>query len=354
MLRPKAYITITNKETGEEKEFNRVHHMDINKGFDQLTDTAEVTFPRIITQTGLNLFAGNNPLFKRGDKIKIEAGYLPNRDALFDGFIKNVGANIPVTLECEDYMFLMKQYTVTYPKTVQVQRFSKKGKPLRRPKISSEEITLKQLIDVLLHEGDYLDITNDLEYEVVDDIKLGQFRISNATPAQVFDKLRDLYGLRTYFVGKKLYCGFGYNVVSTKEADFNMERVVINSSTLDWQESRDVRVKVKVVSMLPDNTKIESQVGDEDGELRTLHFYNIKPESELKKIAEKNLSQLKYTGYRGVMETFGEPHLEHGDRVKLTSSKLPERNGSYLINSTRVIFGVKEGYKQHFELAEVS
>jgi hypothetical protein len=349
MLRPRSWITITNA-SGQTVEFDFCHQWETNESYEHLTDTAIVVVPRKLTQQGMPLFTGADPIFKRKDKIKIEAGYHPKRYTVFEGYIAHVSANIPVRLECEDSMFLFKQYKVTYPKQITVQATSKTGKPLKRKKVISDNITLTQLMDYMLNDGDYNDVTNDITYEVVDNIKLGQFRVTNATPAQVFDKLRDLYGLYTYMIGTKLYIGFASDAAHTKEAEFKMEKVCINSNRLDYQRKEDFTIRVKCISILPDNTRVEAEAGDADGEQRTFHYYNIQTEAELKKIAEKRVNENKYTGFRGYFESFGEPFLRHGDRLKMTSTKLPERDGTYLIKSVRRQFGVTQGYRQSFEL----
>jgi hypothetical protein len=360
MLRPVAYITVTQKDSGASREYRFVNSFTIKKSFENLTDTAEIVFPNKIRDDndsvtgGRNIFGGSNPLFKRGDKIKIEAGYYPDRYTHFEGYISYVNANIPVQLKCEDYMFLMKQYKVTYPKTVTAITVSKKGKPLKRPRIISAEITLKQLMDYIFWYGEYNDLLDDLDqttpYKIVDDIKLGRVRFNNMTPAEIFQKLRSDFGLYTYFVGNQLYCGFGFDAVSTKESPYVLEEVGIDTNDLDFQKAEEVRVKVVCVSMLDDNTKIQVEAGDSDGEQRTYHFYNIKNEAELKKQAENRVASSKYTGYKGKFKTFGYPVLEHGDRCKLISRVLPERDGAYLINAVDVTFSVDDGYRQIFDI----
>ena len=350
MLRPRSYITITSEATGKAIEFNFLNNFTTSESFEHLTDLATVTLPRKLTQSGMNLFTGSNPIFKRKDKIKIEAGYFPNRVTLFEGFITHVSANIPVQLECEDYMFVMKTFNFTYPKVTTTQTLSKKGKPLKHPKVTSENIKLSQLIANIWHEGELNDLLDDITYELVDDILLGQFRVTNATPAKVFDKLRSDYGLYTYFVGKKLYIGFANNALSTVEKEYKMEEVCINSNELDYQREEDVSIKVKCIGMMPNNTRIEAEVGDPEGEQRTYHFYNISDKTELKKIATERLKANKYTGFKGVFETFGQPLLHHGDRLKMTSTKLPERDGVYLVKSVKRSFSVSGGYRQTFEL----
>lgn len=349
MLRPRAYITIT-KDSGDKIEFDFCNQFETYESYEVLTDTASVIVPRKLTQNGLPLFTGPDPIFKRKDRIKIEAGYFPNKELLFEGYISHVSANIPVRLECEDSMFIFKQFKVTYPKKTTLRTTSKSGKPLKSPKVISENITLKQLVDYIFNEGEYNDLLDGISYEIVDDIKLGQFSVSNASPAQVFNKLRDEYGLFSYMIGEKLYIGFASNALTTKEREFKMEEVCINSNSLDYQREEDVTIKVKCVSMLPNNTKVEAEAGDPEGEQRTYHYYNITSQEELKQIAEKRVKENKYTGFRGHFETFGEPTLRHGDRLKMTSVKLPERNGTYLVKSVKRRLSVEGGYRQLFEL----
>ena len=78
MLRPRCYITIT-KDDGTSIEFDFCHYFETDESYQHLTDTANITLPRKLTQSGLPLFTGADPIFKRKDKITIEAGYFPNR-----------------------------------------------------------------------------------------------------------------------------------------------------------------------------------------------------------------------------------------------------------------------------------
>lgn len=350
MLRPLAYITITSQTTGKEIVFNFVHEFSTSESFEHLTDVAKITLPRKLSQSGLPIFTGTNPIFRRKDKIKIESGYFPNRETLFEGFITKVSANIPIQMECEDYMFVMKTFNITYPIKRGLVTLSKKGKPLKHPKVTSDNISLSQLVGNIWHEGEILDLFDDITYEIVDDIPLGQMRFNNVTPAKIFDRLRTDCGLYTYFIGKKLYIGFANDAVSTVEREYKMEEVCINSNELNYQDTEDVTIKVKCVGMMQDNTKVEVEFGDPEGEQRTYHFYNISDKSKLQKIAEERVKAYKYTGFKGTFETFGQPVLHHGDRLKMSSTKLPERNGTYLVKAVKRTFSVTGGYRQSFEL----
>jgi len=340
MLRPQVNITFVSS-TDTTLKFNFCNSFETDESYEHLTDTARIVVPRKLNFEGQDLFAGASPLFKRGDKVTIEAGYYPNLNTIFEGYISKINAKIPVEVECEDSMFLLKQYTVTYPDKYSTIYLGTNGKFLKRPKTISANITLKELMDNIIEDA--------IDYKILDNIKLGQFRVINATPAMVLEKLKDEYGLFSYFVEGVLNVGFANNAADTKEALFEMEKVIINSQDLDYQIEDNIKVKVKAISMNSDNTKTEVEVGDSDGEQKTIHKYNM-DEDELKEVAEKWIKEFKYTGFKGEIETFGEPYVRHGDRAKITSTKLPERDGTYLIKGVKRKMSVGGGFRQILDL----
>ncbi len=339
MLRPKFKITFTKKD-GTELAFNFCTAFEIREGYEDLTNTAKIIVPQKLSLEGVSLFAGANPVFLRGDKVKIEGGYFPNSRLLFSGYITRVNANIPIEIECEDAAFLLKQTKVNYPSKVGLIERSKKGKLLKHPKVIPFKVFLEELLDYMLP---------DIQFKVIDNINLGSFRAINATPAQVLDKLKSEYGLFSYFVGDVLNVGFANDASQTNEEEFVMEQVGINSNDLEYRIADEIKIKVKAISMMPDNSKIEVESGDPDGDQRTLHYYNLN-KTDLQAIADKWVKEYKYSGFVGSLETFGEPYVTHGDRAKITSKKLPERNGTYLIKAVKRTLSVSGGYRQFIDL----
>jgi len=343
MLQCKCSISITSEGTSRNITFDFVHSIEIESSYEDLTDTCRIIIPRKLTFDGLPLFNGENPIFRRGDKIEVSIGYVPNITKVFSGYIKNVGSNVPTVLECEDDMYLLKQWTVNYPSKVGLRERSAKGKLLKHPQVIPFNVKLDELLDYCLTD-------HDIEYEIVDDIDLGSFRAINATPAMILDKLKSEYGLYSYFRDGILHVGFANDASVTSEAEFKMEEVIINADTLEWQRAEDVRIKCVAISMFPDNTKSDPiEFGDADGNQITIHKYNMDAKS-LEFAAKQWIAENKYTGYRGEVETFGEPIMKHGDRVNLTSEKLPERDGIYLIKKVKRVYGVNEGNHQIFTL----
>jgi len=318
MLRPICKITFT-KEDGSFYEFDFVNSVEIKTSYETFTDTAKIILPRKLNFKGKSLFTGANAIFKRGDLVKIELGYFPNLTKCFDGYVSFVGSSLPVEIECEDKMFLLKQTTVK--------------------KYSVESVSLNDLLTAIL--------PSDIEFNCLD-VQLGSFRISNATVSKILETLKGDYGFYSYFVDGVLHVGLPSDASDTVTEEFAFEKVIINPDDLKYQLKDEMFIKVVAISMQSDNSKKQVEVGDSDGSQRTYHTYNSS-DSALLDFANLRLKKIKYTGYNGAFTTFGEPFVRHGDIAKLTSTKLPERDGNYIISSVIRTFGM-DGYRQEISL----
>jgi hypothetical protein len=342
MLKCNCEIIVKAANNSRVISFDFVNKIEINSSYEDLTDTCNITIPRSIQFEGKNLFVGNDAIFKRGDRIEVKLGYEPNLESVFNGFIRNIGSGLPTVLECEDEMYRLKQFNITYPSKVDLITKNKKGKLLKHPKTIPFKVTLDELCD-------YMFTDKSIPYKIIDDIDLGAFRVTRATPAMVLDKLKSEYGLFSYFRDGFLYIGFANNATDTLEAEFKMEEVIIDSDSLEWQNEDEVKIKVVAISMDFSNTKIEVEAGDVDGDQKTIHKFKM-TKAELQKVADAYVKEFKYTGFKGEVETFGEPIMRHGDRARITSTKLPERDGTYLIKRVKRVYGVNEGNHQIFTL----
>ena len=115
---------------------------------------------------------------------------------------------------------------------------------------------------------------------------------------------------------------------------------------MQFRKAEDIKIKVRAIGIKKDNTRIEVEVGDADGDLRTLHYYEV-DKTDLTKYANEKIERLKYTGFSGSFKTFGEPSVTKGDVATIIDPDYSdERNGSYLIKSVTKTFGVSIGYKQ--------
>jgi hypothetical protein len=321
MLRPVCKITFT-KENGDVYEFDFCNSIEINSSYENFTDTAKIVLPRKLSFEGKDLFTGTNAIFKRGDEVKIELGYFPNLQTRFEGYISYVNGALPVEIECEDKMFLLKQTTIS--------------------KYSIASTSLSDLLTAILPSG--------ISFKCLD-VQLGSFRISNTTVSKILDVLKSDYGFYSYFVDGVLYVGMPSDASRSNTEEFIFEETIIEDSELKYQLKEEMFIKVVAISMQSDNSKKEVEVGDSDGSQRTYYTYNAS-DSALREFANLKLNEIKYTGYTGSFLTFGEPFVRHGDTAKLSSVKLPERDGNYEIVGVTTTFRMN-GYRQSLQLGTI-
>jgi hypothetical protein len=306
--------------------FTSVVNCSITEDTDSLTDTCTIELPKKARWEGHPIGAGDNPPLKRGDKISVYLGYDDDLKVRFLGYIRRVSASVPVKLECEDGMFLLKLTPA-----------QKKG---------FKEVSLDTLIKTLL-EG------TGIKYALIDKtIALGPYRITRDTVAEELAELQKTVGLMAYFrrINNEtmLYAGFTYPFDGRQKGHFIHGKNII-SNELEYRRAEDIKLKVKAISILPDNQRIEMEVGDKDGELRTAYKYNVN-RNDLKVFATGELERFKYSGYQGSFETFGEPAVGKTDIAHVEGED--GNRGDYLIKKVEINFGTG-GYRQKIALGPV-
>ena len=220
------------------------------------------------------------------------------------------------------------------------------------------------MLDIILS-----DVKEKIIYSTVDNaFDLGNLTYSNQSAAQILQNLKDTHGLYSYFKDDgSLYVGFYNDILSNNVQAFAMEEVVINDDKLEWVNADDVSVKVQGISSPSDKTKPKTtyEAFYENGTIKAgapeatpkkpfvgdIKIKNTKNQSSdsLQKMVLNFLSTYTYTGFKGEIETLGEPLVNHGDICYLTSKKMPERNGYYLIKGVKITDGTK-GYFQTLTL----
>lgn len=308
--------------------FVGANNVTIESSWELLTDTLKVTLPRKVEWQGQALATGNTPILKRGMNVMISLGYDDKNEAVYQGFVVDISAKIPVEVTCEDAFWQLK-----------------KGEFTR----SYRSVTLSQLLKDLFKGY-------DIDYKVVAERQLGAFKISKATPAKVLDYLRENYHIKFFFRNGIFYAGLAIvaDLQRTHEFFFEphekaTEFSYIIDNDLIFKIKDDVRLQLKGIIKQAKGKDKTVIVGDADGEVRTFNYTTGRSESEVKKELNEHLERLKYTGYRGTMTVFGIPQVQHGDLVKLYDPKYPERDGRYLVKKVTRNYGVN-GSTQTLEI----
>jgi hypothetical protein len=297
--------------------FAAIVDVKVKSSWDLHTDTCQIVIPRKVNWRGRAIAFGDNPLIKRGDSVDVSLGYGDINKKVFSGYLHQIKASIPTMINCQDDMWLLKQNTIT---------------------ASFENTTLK---DMLFHV-----LPSSVPFEAPD-ITLGQLRITNATPAQILEALRKDFFLKSWFRNGTLYVGFAYVPSLQSEYVVRMNKNVVENN-LEYFRQEDIKIRLKMISIQSDNSKIEYETGDATGEQRTLYYYQ-KTLADLKALADEEIQRLRYEGYRGSIKIFGQPTFNHGDIVDLRDETYPDRDGRYLVKSVEIEFG-QSGFRQTLEL----
>ncbi len=292
---------------------NEVTEVEIILDTEQLTDSCKITLPKKIKWDNTTI-----PL-KRGDKVKVSLGYDDNLQLAFIGYIKDIGIKTPVIISCEDEMFNLKQ------------------KPTIKKAYKSVDV------ETLLRD-------QGLSYKinVMGEQSLGQYRVTADTVAALLGHLRE-NGIKSFFRIENeeptLYCGVIFDKSEQTFQVFDSRQNII-SDQLEDQQAENIRLRVKAISLMPDNKKIKVEVGDADGEHRTLHTYN-KKEDELKAWAEQEIKRLKVSGLKGSFTTFG---FKLVDKLSSVGIKIDgEKKGVYQVKKNTIKYGTS-GFRQEITI----
>lgn len=307
--------------------FDRVNYVQIVKSVDLLSDTAIIRLP-------VSALLGNESegfqrsklenTIKQGDPVTINLAYAGQFEKdEFKGFVRYIKPNTPtIEIQCEDSVYKIRK---------------------KRVNKNFRNTTLKEVL-TFITEGTGVELTGDIP-----DVNFDKFLLKNINGAKALQKLKDEYGLFVFLDDEgKLYAGLRQLKNIGERVKINLFKNIVKHN-LKYVSADDVEIYVKVIGIKKDNTKVEVFVGEQEGEQRTLHIYNISSKSQLKEIGKARLSELKYTGYRGTITTFLVPYATRGMTAAVVDKNYPDREGNYFISKVTTTFGTS-GARRIIEL----
>lgn len=301
--------------TGSRKwDIDFAHQVEVVRDMECLTDTCSITLPKRVKWDG----ESETPI-RRGDGVKVWLGYDGQLELAFVGYVRDVGLKTPVVITCEDEMYRLKLTP---------------AKPMAYRSVDLSTLLADQGLGSAKVMGEQM---------------LGAYRVTDATVASLLGRLSE-NGIRSFYMmeggGSVLYSGVLFERGTQPVQVFRTGLNIISDQNLTQQKAEAMRIKVKAVSLLPDNTKLKLELGDQDGELRTLHTYN-KQEAELRAWAEQELKRLKVDGLTGSFTTFGFRLVDKLDNIGIIIDG--QKMGVYQVKKNVIKFGVS-GYRQEITL----
>lgn len=293
MVAMNSYITIG------EYEFTACHSFETTKSWKNLVQTGLIKLHNI---------AGLLGAIKVGDPVEIYAWYdAEERVEEFTGYVSEILPTIPVQIKVEDEMWKLKQETVSN---------------------SWKSISLRNLLNYLV-PGATIDCP---------EVTLSPFRLNNVTKATALQKLKDEYLMSIYYRNKTLFAGLPYIEKGLPEVVYHFQKNA-KAENLVYKNKEDMKLKVKAISVLPDNKHITKEYGDSDGDMITMHWYN-KTEAELDRLGKEAASRQKYNGYKGNFRSLGGlPFCDHSYTCWLEDDNYPEREQGVFADLVKTEYG---------------
>ncbi len=308
-------------------KFDACNSVEIDKSIDRIRSIAKIKIPtsaRLVTQDKQTESVQTEKVFKRGDKITIQLGYNDDLKTEFKGFIYKLNLTSPLEIECEGYEFLLRTdcKTKTFAST-----------------------TLKGLLQYIISDTDI-----KLDGKIPDVNMVNYVIPANLKKLDVLQQVKERYGLTIYFIEDTLYAGLDF-VKDLGTVKYSIGVNTVKEGELKYQYEDDVKIKIKAVWVQKNNTKVEAEVGDKDGQLRTLFFYNVESKTGLETLAKAELKKYKFNGYTGKISTFLEPFATAGMVAEIADSKYNERGGKYEIRGVKTTFGTS-GARRNVEIGK--
>ena len=327
-VRIKILVTITKALTGEVIRFGVAHEIKVSKSIDKIGSSASIKIPasaRMVYNGIATESVQTAKVFGRGDKIQIEAGYEDRLREEFNGFIKVVDLVSPCEIVCEGYEYLLDGSLDTK---------------------SFKNTTIEEIVT-------YIAKVDGITIAEMPNMPFDSFIIpANITRIEALQQLKEKYPVTIYFIDNVLYCGLDF-IQFKGDVKYSIGYNTPKADELKYQLAKDVKIKIKAEAWFKNNTKIEAEVGDNGGELRSFKTINtVNNKEDLEKLAMAEIQKYKFDGYVGKLTSFLEPFAMPTMVAHVNDMKFTERGGRYEIRSVETTIGTSGG-RRHVEIGKV-
>lgn len=316
----------------DQVEFTVCKSFSIDRSVQNLTGTAKIELPRefrnALSGTGESISLDGRSILdfiRRGDSVVIRFGYDGDDEIEFEGYVKTIGADVPLVLECEDEMYQLKKAS----------RISKTIKSGKLADILKAVIPSKYTIQC------------DADYQI------GTWVIKDATPYEVLDDLRKQAGIRAFFKSPTvLKVGMVVDFKPNQIHEFNFSRNVRRGSNLKFENKEDHPKEIIVSSKQPNGKELSYTVGEKGGDSTKVSLFPGLTQQQLKTWGDKLYASQSFTGFRGSLDSWCYPRTMPGDTVVVSRPFYEDghQDGRYFVESVIITFNESNGIKRSNKL----
>jgi hypothetical protein len=313
-----------------------VTEFEITESIDDVSNTAKITIPRVYQKLNEKSLLEQ---INVGDKVVIKAGYYADGEAAltpeFTGYIREVGAERPLAIYCDDESYILHQ--TSYVK-------------------SYKAATLAQVLKDVMPAG----VTVECP-----DVALGKFHIDNASAFAVLKGLREEYGLYSRLQDGVLKVGLRDMLSSGVPGESHTYTLnptgsdgnFVKKNELKFKRKEDYQLRVKATAI--DATagqkkkKVTAEVGSKREHASVLHvtYPGKMTEQALRAYAASIYNKRCYDGYTGSVTGFGTPRVHAGDAITLIGAEDAAGNFTYLVEKVTISYNSSEGFSRKCDLS---
>ncbi len=320
MKRLAADIQITTAQ-GKRISFSQVNACKVITSLHTLTDTCTITLGRKRKWKDENV-TDLTEIIRRGDAIEVKLGYGDAVATVFKGYLTAVKTGTPVTIECENEAWKLKQMPLS----------NKYYESLTMGDFTAEFLGAYKVVSA--------------------DVNFGEVRINGEnTVAGVLDYFMKNYPVRFFFRGDTFYATLAHTMLMQDGAiethKFKWGKNVVKDN-LKYTLAEDVKVQIVAKVILQDNTKLEAKEPEDatDAGVRTFMVPGAKSVADLKAYAADMLKTFKVDKMEGTFTAFAEPSVSKGDIVHYYDDEHTERNDKqFVVDAVTYDYGLS-GYHQ--------
>lgn len=301
--------TLCSKITIGHKNFAGINEVRVSRSVHAIGATATIKVPAsaVLRQEGLPpAYIETAQMIRVGDKVEIQLGYDERFRTEFRGYVRQIDQHTPLSIICEDEFFQTRTRMVTIEKKT-------------------------SLTEVL--KACQLDVAKDIP------LTLDAFPVDNKSVAWVLGRLQTDYGLAIWFDLDGRVHATRPNTNPGEEVKYRLRWNVVKDDELKFRLAEDSPLKIKAVNIDKKGVRTTVEVGDKNSAEKTLYFYDVADEKQLKELAQTELERYSYDGYAGKITTFLEPYAQPGMVARIEDQTYPERSGRSYIESVETTYG---------------